>query len=81
MSGDDNYINPIERSLLADLIGLYACDLRREPHRDNHIDCIACSKQEIIRAIERYRELDSMARKLETLVAPATALVDSNPLS
>lgn len=71
MAGDDNYINPIECSLLADLVGLYTCDLKREQHRDSHINCIACSKQEIIRAIERYRELDSMARKFALLPLPA----------
>ncbi len=30
MTNDDSFINPIERSLLADLVGLYTCDLSRE---------------------------------------------------
>jgi hypothetical protein len=58
----DSFINPIERSLLTDLVGLYTCDLSREPHQPCHVRCIACSKEAIVRAISRYRELDAQAR-------------------
>lgn len=62
MSLDDKFINPIERSLLNDLVDLYTCDLTREAHLPGHFHCIACSKEEIIRAILHYRELDERAR-------------------
>lgn len=59
---DSSFINPIERSLLTDLVGLYTCDLTREPHQSCHARCIACSKEAIVRAISRYHELDAHAR-------------------
>jgi len=59
---DDSFINPIERSLLTDLVGLYTCDLSRELHQPCHVHCIACSKEAIVRAISHYRELDAHAR-------------------
>ncbi len=62
MTNDDSFINPInpiERSLLTDLVGLYTCDLSRESHQPCHVRCIACSKEAIVRAISRYRELDA----------------------
>ena len=62
MKIDDKFINPIESSLLTDLVDLYSCDLTREKHLPGHFRCIACSKADIIRAILRYRELDSHAR-------------------
>jgi hypothetical protein len=62
MPTHEDRINPIEHSLLTDLVGLYTCDLKRESHRACHTRCIACSKQDIIRAISRYRELDVLAR-------------------
>ncbi len=67
------FINPVELSLLTDLVSLYTCDLKRELHEYRHARCIACSKEAIVQAISRYRELDedSRARNLSTLPAPA----------
>ena len=62
----DNFINPIERSLLTDLVGLYTCDLSREQHQYCHVRCIACSKAAIVRAISKYRELDEDVRSRES---------------
>lgn len=64
MTSDDCFdaINPIERSLLSDLVGLYTCDLRREVHRISHDRCIPCSKEAIVRAITSYCELDKQVR-------------------
>jgi len=31
----------------------------RESHQPCHVRCIACSKEAIVRAISRYRELDA----------------------
>jgi phosphoribosyl-dephospho-CoA transferase len=62
MTNDDSFINPMERSLLTDLVGLYTCDLSREPHQPCHARCIACSKEAIVRAILHYRELDALER-------------------
>jgi len=62
MTDDDRFINSIERSLLTDLVGLYTCDLSREPHQICHVRCIACSKEAIVRAISYYRELDAVER-------------------
>lgn len=58
----DQFINPIERSLLNDLIGLYSCDLTREQHHSDYAQCIACAKAAIILAIVRYCVLDAKAR-------------------
>ncbi|CAN5535418.1 hypothetical protein BH11CYA1_BH11CYA1_49020 [soil metagenome] len=58
----DEFINPIEQSLLDDLVSLYSCDLSRERHKKSHARCLACSKEAIIRAILHYRELDQRAR-------------------
>jgi hypothetical protein len=70
MTGDERRINPIERSLLMDLVGLYTCDLSREFHQKNcDENCIACSKQAIITAIDRYRRLDA---ELKIVPAPAS---------
>ncbi len=62
MDLDDKLINPIESSLWSDLVDLYTCDLTREKHLPGHSRCLACSKQDIIRAILRYRDLDKHAR-------------------
>jgi hypothetical protein len=51
----DRLINPIERSLLDDLINLYNCDLRRETHLACPVDCLVCAKLAIVVAIEQYR--------------------------
>ena len=59
---DFPFINPIERSLLSDLLGLYTCDLERERHLPGHARCLACSKEDIIRAISRYIALDASNR-------------------
>lgn len=55
----DQLINPIENSLLEDLVGLYMCDLKREKHSLLHVRCLACSKQAIISAVLRYQALNS----------------------
>jgi hypothetical protein len=65
------FINPIERSLLSDLVGLYTCDLTRELHVRCHARCIACSKEAIVRAISRYCELDEYSRARNFSVSPA----------
>jgi hypothetical protein len=56
----NQFINPIEDSLLEDLVGLYRCDLMREKHSLLHVRCLACSKQAIISAVLRYRALNSL---------------------
>ena len=65
MPSNDDSINPIERSLLSDLVGLYTCDLKQAVHLACHARCIACSKEAIVRAIFKYRELDESARARE----------------
>jgi len=55
----NQFINPIEDSLLEDLVGLYRCDLKREKHSLLHVRCLACSKQAIISAVLRYRAINS----------------------
>ena len=60
---EEKFINPIESSLLSDLVELYTCDLTREKHLPGHLSCLACSKQDIIRAILRYKDLDAYARQ------------------
>ena len=67
MSVEDNYINPIERSLLADLVDLYTCDLTVEKHKPAHGQCLACSKESIVRAILTYQDLDAHLREQELL--------------
>ena len=62
MTNDESFINPIERSLLSDLVGLYTCDLTRESHQACYARCIACSKKAIVRAILRYQMLDECMR-------------------
>jgi hypothetical protein len=68
MPSNDDLINPIERSLLSDLVGLYTCDLSREAHLGCHAKCVACSKEAIVRAISKYRELDESTRAREPTV-------------
>lgn len=70
MPDDDTFINPVERSLLTDLVGLYTCDLTREPHQFCREGCIACSKLAIVHAIDRYRKLDADARVRAPVLAP-----------
>lgn len=67
MSVDNKYINPIERSLLNDLVDLYTCDLTVEKHRPSHGQCLACSKESIVRAILTYQSLDARMREQELL--------------
>lgn len=62
------FINPIELSLLTDLVSLYICDLKRELHESSHAQCIPCSKEAIVRAISRYRELDKSSRARESSI-------------
>lgn len=71
MASGEGFINPIEQSLLCDLVGLYSCDLVSELHQEQHERCIACSKQGILQAIAHYRELDRWMRAREFLPAPA----------
>lgn len=68
MPGNDDFINPIERSLLSDLVGLYTCDLKREVHIACHARCVACSKEAIVRAISKYRKLNESTRAREPSV-------------
>ena len=58
----DKLINLIELGLLLDLIGLYTSDLETETHMPGHIDCLACSKEDILRSMSNYRRLDSLYR-------------------
>lgn len=67
MSIEDNYINPIERSLLTDLVDLYTCDLTVEKHEPSHGHCLACSKEAIVQAILTYQDLDAHLREQELL--------------
>lgn len=62
MASDDEFINPVESALLSDLVDLYTCDLARHGHLPGHSGCIACSKEEIVTAILRYRDLDALTR-------------------
>lgn len=62
MTLDERFINPIERSLLTDLVGLYTCDLTTEEHLPAHTLCLACSKEAIVRAILAYQSLDARLR-------------------
>lgn len=55
----NQFINPIENSLLSDLVGLYQCDLEREKHSRPHVRCLACSKGAIVAAVNNYRALNS----------------------
>lgn len=73
MSNDERKINPIELSLLTDLVGLYTCDLSREYHQYCDESCIACSKEAIIAAIQHYRKLDASVEILPA--APASLLI------
>ena len=63
----EDYINPIERSLLTDLVDLYTCDLSVEKHEPSHGHCLACSKESIVRAILTYQDLDARLREQELL--------------
>ena len=62
MTLDERFINPIERSLLTDLVGLYTCDLSTEKHLPAHELCLACSKEAIVKAIVAYQSLNAQVR-------------------
>ena len=62
MTLDERLINPIERSLLTDLVSLYTCDLSTEEHLPAHELCLACSKEAIVKAIVAYQSLDACLR-------------------
>ena len=62
MTLEERFINPIERSLLTDLVSLYTCDLSTEDHLPVHELCLACSKEAIVRAILAYQSLDAQVR-------------------
>ena len=70
MTLEERFINPIERSLLTDLVGLYTCDLETEEHLPAHALCLACSKEEIVRAILAYQSLDARLRAQVEQVPP-----------
>lgn len=70
MTVEERYINPIERSLLNDLVGLYTCDLSTEEHLPEHELCLACSKEAIVRAILAYQSLDAKLRAQEISQEP-----------
>jgi hypothetical protein len=70
MTLDEQLINPIERSLLTDLVGLYTCDLTTEKHLPAHALCLACSKEAIVRAILAYQSLDARLRARKELEPP-----------
>ncbi|MDQ5937418.1 MAG: hypothetical protein QG574_4777 [Cyanobacteriota bacterium erpe_2018_sw_21hr_WHONDRS-SW48-000092_B_bin.40] len=63
----EDYINPIERSLLTDLVDLYTCDLTVEKHEPSHGQCLACSKEAIAQAILTYQDLDAHLREQKLL--------------
>lgn len=69
----EDYINPIERSLLTDLVDLYTCDLTVEKHEPSHEHCLACSKEAIVQAILSYQDLDALLRQ-QALLANCQAL-------
>jgi len=51
-------INPIEESLLNDLIELYQSDLGDgEEHSNEHNDCLACSKKKILEVLKAHIDL------------------------
>jgi hypothetical protein len=54
------FINPIENSLLQELVDLYSDDLLNEEHHKGHTHCPVCSKQLILCAIRKYRELERL---------------------
>jgi hypothetical protein len=62
MTFEERFINPIERSLLTDLVDLYNCDLSTEEHLPVHELCLACSKEAIVKAILAYQSLDALVR-------------------
>lgn len=70
MTLDERFINPIERSLLTDLVGLYTCDLTTEEHLPAHELCLACSKEAIVKAILAYQSLDDRLRVKQEPVPP-----------
>lgn len=66
------FINAVESGLLADLSGLYTCDLSRELHTAFHVDCLACAKMSIVEAIVSYRQLDGLLRVTDGMAVSAT---------
>lgn len=52
------FSNPIEQSLLNDLMSLYRDDLTREFHETTHETCPACSKEALIAAIHNHQKLN-----------------------
>jgi hypothetical protein len=53
----NQFSNPIENSLLQDILHLYACDLERDAHTGGHFECLACSRLAIIDAINQHNNL------------------------
>lgn len=74
MDRNGKFINPVESSLLTALVDLYSSDLAREQHLPEHSNCLACSKEDIIRAISQYRKRDALARVSLQLMPPEQAL-------
>lgn len=51
-------INPIENSLLQELVDLYCDDLLTETHSSCHHVCLTCAKQSLVCAISHYRSIE-----------------------
>jgi hypothetical protein len=61
----NKFINPIENSLLQDIMYLYSCDLEREAHTSGHLECLACSRLAIVDTINRHNNLiDLFVKKI-----------------
>jgi len=67
-------INPVERSLLEDMLALYGDDLTREQHLVHHDCCLVCCKEQLIQAILQYQKLDASLRvSLPDLQSPSNS--------
>lgn len=62
-----DYINPVERSLLEDMLALYGDDLTRERHLVHHDRCLVCAKEQLIVSILQYQKLDASLRQSANL--------------
>lgn len=59
-------INPIESSVLQDIVNLYLDDLKSDQHASEHTCCIACARTAIVEAISNYRSLDNVLENAST---------------
>lgn len=62
-----DFINPVESSLLQDLLALYGDDLTRERHLLQHDSCLVCCKERLISSILQYQQLDASLRQSVSL--------------